>query len=152
NLKKEYGTIREIAKNELKDFGTGIQGSKGKEETDHLIGKKLIDPDRGLTHFRANLSGSTIFNKRKIHRAKKGRSIFRPPYVLFKKGINTKNLRIRAAYSEEEFIYSDAIYGISGDTKDRMKLLSINGLLNSSFYAYLNLMLGTSVGVEREQA
>ena len=58
---------------------------------------------------------------------------------------------MRAAYTEEKMLYKDGICGIKGKINDRDELLNVTGLLNSSLYAYLNLMLGSSIGIEREQ-
>jgi hypothetical protein len=115
-----------------------------------LYGKKLIDSVNGISAFKVNLSYSTIFDKKKIHRTR-DRKLFTPPYVLMKKGFSTKTYKLKAAYSEDEFIYRDAITGIVGTIEQKDILLSLTGLINSSFYAYLNLMLGTSAGIEREQ-
>ena len=38
-----------------------------------------------------------------------------------------------------------------GSEEQRPFLMNLVGLLNSSLYAYLNLMLGSSIGIEREQ-
>ncbi|HBI6603044.1 TPA: hypothetical protein K8G92_002507 [Listeria monocytogenes] len=75
--------------------------------------------------------------------------MFKPPYVLIKKGFDTQTYKLRAAYTNEPFLYRDAITGIVGENEEA--LLSIMGLINSSLYSYFNLMLGTSTGIEREQ-
>jgi hypothetical protein len=149
-IKNKYKTISTIIKENNLHYGTGIQTSDGTDDATHLYGKKLIDSVNGISAFKVNLSYSTIFDKKKIHRTR-DRKLFTPPYVLMKKGFSTKTYKLKAAYSEDEFIYRDAITGIVGTIEQKDILLSLTGLINSSFYAYLNLMLGTSAGIEREQ-
>lgn len=58
---------------------------------------------------------------------------------------------MRAVCTDEEMLYKNGITCIKGKEEDKEILMNITGLLNSSLYAYLNLMLNASVGVEREQ-
>ena len=54
-------------------------------------------------------------------------------------------------YTEKDFLYRDTITCIKGSKEDENILLNLCGLLNSSLFSYFNLMLGSSVGIEREQ-
>ncbi|NYB74538.1 N-6 DNA methylase [Sedimentibacter hydroxybenzoicus DSM 7310] len=146
-MKSKYKNLKMHIENNNLLYGTGIQTQDGKKDASHLLGKKIIDP-KGITSFYVDTSKYTVFNKRSIHRIR-NEKLFEPPYVLIKKGFNIKTYKLKAAYSEEEFLYSDAITGIVG--KDKNLFLSLMGLINSSLYAYFNLMLGTSAGIEREQ-
>ena len=58
---------------------------------------------------------------------------------------------MKAVYSEIDVVYKDAIYALKGDFNQRTFLLNVTGLLNSNLYAYFNLMLGSDLGIEREQ-
>jgi hypothetical protein len=57
---------------------------------------------------------------------------------------------MRAVYSEKDFVFTSAVYAINGELSQKEILLNIAGLLNSKIYAYFNLMIGSSIGVERE--
>ena len=59
--------------------------------------------------------------------------------------------KLKSAYSEESFVSKKTMYIIKGTIDQNKFLINLVGLLNSSLYAYLNLMLGTSIGIEREQ-
>lgn len=148
-LKNRYKSLENYINEYNFDYSTGIQISDGSKDATHFLGRKLIDSRKGIDAYKVNIKHSTIFDKQKIHRTRQEK-FFKPPYVLMKKGFNIKTYKLRAAYSDEEFLYRDAITGIVG--KDEDVLLSMLGLINSSFYSYLNLMLGTSAGIEREQA
>ena len=112
----------------------------------------MIDAENGIKPFEVIKECGSTFNKEKCHRAKKDKQyLFKSPYALIKKGFDTQNYKFRAAYSEEDFLYTDAITGICGNASDKRVLLSLTGIFNSSFYSYLNLMLGSSSGIEREQ-
>lgn len=151
-LKDQYKTMRRIIDENNLSKGVGIQvGGGDNNDASHLVGKLLLDA-KSLTSFNVNLSNCKKFTYETVHRSRKGSGIFNPPYVLFRKGIDSKTYKYRAAYLEKELIYTDAVYGISGEPDFKEILLSFTGLLNSKLYAYLNLMLGSSTGIEREQA
>ena len=148
HLKKKYKNLADYINEYDLEYSTGIQTSDGSKDATHFLGKKLIDSRKGIDAYKVDINQSTVFDKEKIHRTRQEK-FFKPPYVLIKKGFNIKNYKLKAAYSDEEFLYRDAITGIVG--KEAV-LLSILGLVNSSFYSYLNLMLGSSAGIEREQS
>jgi hypothetical protein len=58
---------------------------------------------------------------------------------------------MRAVYCEENFVFKKAVYAIKAGDKQKPFLKNLVGLFNSSLYAYLNLMTGSSLGIEREQ-
>lgn len=152
-LKSGYQTLKDaISEQEPKIImGAGIeyQDGDGKDAT-HLFGKKLLDSKKGVDHFFINSSAVSDFNKPKIHRPRDNR-LFDPPYLLTPKGIDCTNFKLKAAYSEESFLAKTTMYIIKGSKEQRNFLINLVGLMNSSLYAYLNLLLGTSVGIEREQ-
>lgn len=147
-LRNKYRNLKDYIQEYGFIHGTGIQISDGDKDASHLFDKRLIDSKKGIEAFKVNIKYSTVFDKQTIHRIRDER-LFQPPYVLIKKGFNTQTYKLRAAYSNEEFLYRDAITGIVGQNEN--VLLSMMGLINSSLYAYFNLMLGTSTGIEREQ-
>jgi len=153
HLRNKYPSVMQVIKKQKFPYGTGIRVADGdKQDARHLIGRWLIDAEKGIKAFDVIKQYGHIFQKVKIHRAKADKQhLFSSPYALIKKGFDTQTYKFRAAYSEEDFIYTDAITGICGKNEDKQALLSFVGLFNSSFYSYLNLMLGSSSGIEREQ-
>ncbi len=152
-LKKKYASVIQIIRENNFSYGRGIEVHDGdKQDASHLKERKLIDAKKGIGSFWVNMNFSKVFTKDKIHRAKaRKQDIFIPPYTLIKKGFDVATYRYRAAYSEDNFIYPDAITGICGRQESKETLLSLAGLFNSSVYSYFNLMLGASSGIEREQ-
>lgn len=153
SLSSQCPSIMHIIKTRKLKYGTGIRVADGeKQDASHLVGRWLINAENGIKPFEVIRANGATFTKNKVHRAKKDKQyLFHSPYTLIKKGFNTQNYKFRAAYSEEDFLYTDAITGICGEDANKEVLLALTGLLNSSFYSYLNLMLGSSSGIEREQ-
>ena len=149
-LKSNYPTINKIIEDNNFISQTGISANDGEKDSRKYIGKKIIDSDNGIDHFVINTNKLAIFKKNKIYRVGNEKQ-FEPPYCLFKKGVNIENYKIRSVYTEEEILYLNGVTCIKGKKEDKEILKNITGLLNSSLYAYLNLMLSASVGVEREQ-
>ena len=153
SLQRKFLTIKDFLAKQIPELimGAGIEYQDGdKKDAMHLLGKPMLDSNEGIGHFFINSNKSTIFNKVKIHRPRDP-GLFQPPYCLITTGVNCNSYKMRAAYSEEEFISKKTIYIIKGSTKQENILLNLTGLINSSFFAYLNLMLGSSIGIEREQ-
>ncbi len=148
-LKRKHPTLQKIIDlNKLKT-GAGISYNDGKFDASGYLGRKIIESS-AIDSFFYNGGKSSIFSKNKIYRLAKP-EVFEPPYCLMRKGPNCKTYRIRAAYTEDDVIFKEAISAIKGNSSQKELLLNITGLLNSSLYAYLNLMLGSSLGIEREQ-
>lgn len=151
-LKKSYDTIEEsLKKIKTISYGSGIQDHLGeKKDSRHLIGRCILDSDNGIDHFKISLDLNKKFDKEKIHRPRK-KELFEPPYCITLKGLDLENYKMRSAYTEEELVCKETAYIIKGNMCDKNTLLNLTGLFNSSFYSYLTLMLGSSLGVEREQ-
>lgn len=152
-IKDSSNTIGKIVKKIPSIYcGTGIQDGDGKEDTSKLPGKRVFDSEGNVDHFYINLSTGNFseIKKEKIHRTRNP-ELFKPPYCLVPKGIDPHNYKMRAVYTEEQFIYKETLFGIKGDTNNKELLLTLVGLINSSFYAYLNLILGSSTGIDRRQ-
>lgn len=131
--------------------GAGVEYHDGdKKDASHLLNKKLLNSQKGVDHFFVNSNNTTLFSKSKVHRPRE-RALFVSPYVLIPTGVNCNNYKLRAAFSDETFVCKKTMYIIKGAEEQRPFLMNLVGLLNSSLYAYLNLMLGTSIGIEREQ-
>jgi len=151
SLRKKMPSIEEVAKEYGLILKKGIEDHIGiGQDASHLVGRRIIDSDGCIEPFCISLDNARFFNKSKIHRVRT-KEIFEPPYVLFKKGLNCEDYSIRAAYTEERLLYKCTISCIKGSQEDKNILLNFEGLLNSSLFTYLNFMLGSSVGIEREQ-
>lgn len=151
SLRKEMPTIADVAREYGLILKKGIEDHMGAgQDASHLVGRRIIDSDGCIEPFCIHLDNAYIFNKSKIHRVR-SKEIFEPPYVLFKKGLNCEDYSIRAVYTEERLLYKCTISCIKGNNAIKNILLNFEGLLNSSLFTYLNFMLGSSVGIEREQ-
>lgn len=153
SLKNKFKSVLHIIRENNLEYGRGIEVHDGdKQDATHLQGRILVNAKQGIEPFHVNLERSAVFSKKAVHRAKEQKQeIFKAPLSVVKKGFNTKTFKYRSAYSEKEFIYPDAVTGICGTENDKTTLLCLTAIFNSSFYAYLNLMLGSSSGIEREQ-
>ncbi|MDR1320815.1 MAG: N-6 DNA methylase [Gracilibacteraceae bacterium] len=151
DLMQNYLSIDNIIEANGFSHGTGIKASDGEQDAKHLLGRKLIDA-KDIFPFHVDVNYLAEFQKEKIDRTRKNNAqLFNPPYALIKKGFDIQTYRFRAAFTNADFIYPDAVTGICGGNINENALLSFVGLFNSSLYAYLNLMLGSSSGIEREQ-
>ena len=156
-LQEKYKTIRATIEEmnshhgvEKIIFGTGIRTDDGSEDSSSYIGRPLLNSRTGMRSFFLNLENTTSFDKPTIHRRRKAQ-LFEGPRCLVKKGPDMKSYRLKSAYTEQSFLFKDAIGAIKGSSKDRAFLKSITGLFNSSLSSYLNTLLGSSIGTEREQ-
>lgn len=153
DLNKRFSTIKSALKSATPPIihGGGIQDHLGDaKDSTNLIGMPLLDSKKGLDHFSISIDENNIFRKSKIHRVSK-RELFAPPHCIVAKGLNCENYKMRAAYSDKQMICKDTMYIIKGTEEQIDILFNLVGLFNSSFYAYLNLMIGSSTGIEREQ-
>lgn len=151
SMKRKLQTIRDIEKKYGLMPGEGIQDHYGDgQDASHLTGRILLDSDGCIEHFKLNTEHLEVFQKERIHRPRK-KELFEPPYVFFKKGLDCSNYSIKAVYSEKRLVYKETVNCIKGTFADKGVLLNLAGLFNSSLFSYFNLMLGSSVGIEREQ-
>lgn len=150
DMKNNFDIIKDIIEEKKLIVKKGLQDNDGKMDSSHLIGRKILNSRTAFAHFYLDEKEYTIFKKEKINRPRIP-EIFKAPYVLFKKGLDPKNYSIKAVYVEKDFLYRDTITCIKGSKENKNILLNICGLLNSSLFSYFNLMLGSSVGIEREQ-
>lgn len=151
SLRQRMPAISEIAKSHGFIMGKGIEDHLGDgQDAAHLVGMSVLASDGCIEPYVISLDKVEIFQKSRIHRVRDKRQ-FEPPYVLFKKGLSTDDYSVRAVYTEERLLYKATISCIKGEIKDKNILLNLEGLLNSSLFTYLNFMLGSSVGIEREQ-
>jgi len=151
-LQKTFLTIKQaIMKQQPKLIaGTGVQYNDGdRNPASHLVGKDFLASD-SVEHFFVDLTKMEKFEKTHINRVRNA-SLFYAPYCLLLTGIDMRNYTMRSAFSDVDFIFRKAIYAIKGSDDQKSFLLNITGLFNSALYSYLNIMIGSSLGIEREQ-
>ena len=133
--------------------GRGIEYNDGAKsamlDATHLLGRPLLKSRGAIRPFML-IGKFETFTKRNIHRVS-NEALFHAPYCLVTKGIDTLDYTMRAVYSETDFVFRDTVWALKGSFDQKNVLLNITGLLNSKIYAYFNLMLGSSTGIEREQ-
>lgn len=152
-MKSHFNSIKSMLKNQTPKliYGSGIQDHLGDaQDASSLLGLPILDSDCGVDHFALNVDNNEIFDTPKIHRIRK-RDLFRPPHCFTAKGLNCSNYKMRSVFSDKELVCKETMYIIKGAEEQTDILYNLVGLLNSSFFAYLNLMIGSSVGIEREQ-
>ena len=156
-LYKNYISIKDILKNN-KDiiYGAGISlEKKPRKSSKHLIGKPYINSKEDINHFYINLNLNNKFNIEYLHRIS-NENLFNTPssYCFIRRGIDTNNLKMRSVYhyfrNEEGIIFNASISAFKSCIENDYRLLTLTGLFNSSFYSYMNLLKGSSLGIERE--
>lgn len=153
HLKNDFETVYDAIEGQKPKLllGAGVEYQDGdKLDAKHLLGRPLLDSQNGVDHFFVNSSKTSEFSKTNIHRPRE-KGLFEPPYVLTSTGVNCGNYKLRSAYCEDSFVAKKTMYIIKGIKEQKSFLLNLVGLMNSSLYAYLNIMLGSSIGIEREQ-
>ncbi|MFL0269256.1 HsdM family class I SAM-dependent methyltransferase [Candidatus Clostridium radicumherbarum] len=157
-IKNEYKTLGDAISEQSPKLivGTGMKysakdsnGKVNKKDASHLIGRSFLE-STAIDHFQIDLSRLTSFNQRKVESIR-NEKLYEAPYCLVRRGLDMSDYTMRAVYSETSFIFREAFYAIKGSVEQKTQLLNIVGLLNSNAYAYFNLMLNSSLGVEREQ-
>lgn len=148
-LKRKFPTLKDIFKENGLKTTAGISDNEGEFDATCYKGRKVIE-STAIDAFYYDKNQKSDFDKDKIYRLGKP-EVYYPPYCLMRKGTNCKNYRLRAAFVEDDVIFKQAISAIKGNENQKELLYNISGIINSSMYAYLNLMLGSSVGIEREQ-
>ena len=132
--------------------GTGVQYNDGdRNPALHLVGRDMLHSN-AIDHFFLDLDKLERegFKKPAIHRPR-NEMLFQAPYCLVMKGLDMFDYTMRAVFSDVDFVFKEAVYAIKGTNEQRAILHNIVGLLNSRAYSYFNLMLGSSLGIEREQ-
>lgn len=152
-LKEEYDSLNQvIEKNNLDLPRQGFQlGGGDQNDGTHLLGKPYLDTKKkALKRFFINETSCENWEIDTLHRPRT-KEVFQPPYVLLKKGFSKQDFSLVSTYTENEFVFTDSITAIRGNSKTKDLLKSITGCLNSSLFSYHFLLQGSSAGVEREQ-
>ena len=136
--------------------GVGVKFNSNKESVNHMDATALCNMQlplfetKSFDHFTIKSSSPPLFRRKKVERIRDGR-LFSAPYCLTKHGIDTWKYTMRSVFSDQDFIFKESIHAIKGTPEQRQLLLNITGLFNSSTFAYFNLMLGSDLGIEREE-
>jgi hypothetical protein len=152
---KTLDNVNTIIKDHELIYGQGIEeGKRGKLSTTFLRNRLFLGKKDGLLE-RFNLNKDAIQDKwipKNVHRNREGNEqIFRAPQLLFKIGLNSSFQAI-TAFSDVDLVFLKSITAIKGQEKDIGILKNLVGLFNSKLFTYYILMIGSSIGVEREQA
>jgi hypothetical protein len=152
SLKKKYKTIEKYLSDQTPKLtvNVGVKYADGEISARHLLGLKLIQSKHAINHFFVDISTKNKFMKEKIDRVRP-KKVFDPPHCVINKWEDHANFSIFSAYSEIRVVFTDSVYLIKGEFSQKDQLLNLVGLFNSDFFTYLNLMLGSSTGIEREQ-
>jgi len=151
-IKSNFNSIEQVMDECIPSLirGEGVMDHDGDpNDSAHLVDMDILETS-AINHFTIDLKRMSKFNKRVIHRPRDPH-LFKAPYCLFRTGIDLDNYTMRAVFSDTNFIFRSAVYAIKGVSEQESFLLSLTGMLNSSLYAYLNLMLGSFAGIEREK-
>jgi hypothetical protein len=151
-LKKENLSVKEVLSAEIPalDSKTGVQYNDGdRNDASHLVGRDLL-PSGAIEHFKINLTDLPKFEKSAIHRPRDER-LFHAPYCLTLRGLDMDDYTMKSVYADVDFVFKEAVFAVKGSYEQRSLLLNLTGLFNSKTYAYFNLMIDSSLGIEREQ-
>lgn len=159
SLLKNYKSINEVIEDINSKYdkeqiisGTGIQINGGDQnDSTEYLGMPLVNSNSGINKFIMNHSDDQEFTNESIHRTRNKDLFTKGPKALFRKGLHKDDFSIKAAYSEDAFLVRDTVTTVKATEEYKIFIKSLVGLLNSSLYSYLNVLLTSSVGVEREQ-
>lgn len=151
-LKEQYNSLSNLATLEGLSSRQGlIINGNGNYNSTHLIGLPFLDTKKKtLDHFCINLTNIEKFNKSTVHRVRT-EDVYKGKKVLLKRGLDS-NLSCVAAYSEADIVFTNSVNSIKINKNSSTDiLLNIVGLFNSDLYTYLNLLIASAVGVERNE-
>ena len=129
----------------------GLKEKDGKKRINvaGLIGKDYIKTSnvrRGYI-----LNDGEKWNKAFVGYTYKDETIYKAPVLLITGG-TTNDLRSVAAISYRDGVYKSSLTGVKGLGENTLPVLrNVEGILNSAFFVYYNLMTFSSSGVEREE-
>lgn len=154
-LRNDYKSIKQIVSNESSyAFSSGFHSQKNPLtnplNTSELKNKLFIKSD-AVSPFFIDFSKTDKFEPSKVDRVRDTR-IYNAPVLLIRNGLDTRTLNARAAISQIDIIYKNALFGIKPlKGKSNNVLRNILGILHSDLYSYLAINTFCSIGIEREQ-
>ena len=131
--------------------GEGLQvGGGDHKDASHLIGKPFLDTRNDIEPFWVNPAPKNKWELEEAHRPR-DRRLYEAPMLLITRGVNN-SFRSVSSVCNSDAVFTHSITAIKSLNKDKEKLLTISGILNSSFFSYFCLQTFSSSGVEREQS
>ncbi|MCB0655770.1 MAG: N-6 DNA methylase [Saprospiraceae bacterium] len=152
-LKESFQSIEELTADQDEFLiGQGAMVGGGDEnDATHLIGMPFLNPRRDITDFWINPHPSDTWQFDTVHRPR-NRHLYQAPMLLVTNGVKN-TLRSVSAVCEYDVVFKDAITAVKArETTGLPTLNAIAGLINSSMFAYFNLLTFSSSGIEREKA
>jgi len=152
-LKEDQSTIgKEIASSNDLLVGQGVMIGGGDEnDASDLLGLPFINTRTDIDRFWVNGSPAEKWQHKTVHRIR-NKCLYEAPMLLITEGVRN-DLRSVCAVSRTNAVYKSSLTGIKSKGTDGInKLRQFAGILNSSFFAYFNLMTFSSSGIEREQS
>lgn len=151
-LKEQYNSLNDLTTLEGLSSRQGlIINGNGNYDSTHLIGLPFLDTKKKtLDHFCINLTNAETFNNSTVHRVRT-EDIYKGKKVLLKRGLDS-NLSCVAAFSDSDIVFTNSVNSIKINNDSSIDILfNIVGLFNSDLYTYLNLLMASAVGVERNE-
>lgn len=152
-VKERHQSINEIIKDEEKFIvGQGIQvGGGNQNDVSHYVGRQYLDSRKDINPFWVNENSQSVWDNPIVHRPRNA-NLFKAPMLLVTTGVKN-DFRSVSAVCKKDILFKHALTSIKAKSFDDIDtLLEICGILNSSFFSYLNLQTFSSSGIEREQA
>ncbi len=152
-LKEKYSTIgQEIAANSDFIVGQGVMIGGGDEnDASDLLGLPFINTRTDIAQFWVNNTPAQKWQHPIVHRTR-NKQLYEAPMLLITAGVRN-DLRSVCAISKINAVYKSSLTGVKGNGQGSLnKLRQFAAILNSSFFAYFNLMTFSSSGIEREES
>lgn len=146
---KTIGTVIHNERNGL-NVGQGIKSSDGARRINvkHLVGLAYLKTDN-VCRYSAKVTDQWKVGC--VGYVPQNDSWYRAPYLSVREG-TPNDLRAVAAINYDDAIYKSSLTSIRASDESGLQILkNIEGLLNSSLFAYYNLLTFSSSGIEREQ-
>jgi hypothetical protein len=153
HLKESYQSIDDIIHDEEKFIvGQGIQvGGGNQNDVSQYLGRQYLDSRRDIESFWINEKTRSTWQYSAVHRPRNP-NLFKAPMLLVTTGVKN-DFRSVSSVCKKDILFKHALTSIKAiSSKDIDVLLGICGLLNSSYFSYINLHTFSSSGIEREQA
>lgn len=147
---KGYDNIKTLQNSFNLFVGPGAKATKGKNDASFLEKMPFLDTEKGM--LKQYYIEDQFAIKRKFGNIDRARNpeTYKPPSILVKLGLDNK-FEIISALSQKEYAFTDSISVIKGDYENIDVLYSCMGFLNSKILTYYVLLLGVSIGIEREK-
>lgn len=152
-LKDNYSTIKEIISDENSFLvGQGLMVGGGDEnDAKELIGKTFVDTRTDIKRFWINPQNDKTWQIDILHRVRNPK-LYEAPVLLITGGVKN-DFKSVSAICYKDSVYKSSLTGVKGKRNDVINILRcISGILNSSFFSYINLMTFSSSGIEREES